>query len=40
MTRFEDKYKSEVIDGLMKRFNYPNRMMVPRVSKIVINMVV
>ncbi len=38
MTRFEDKYKSEVIDGLMKRFSYPNRMMVPRVSKIVINM--
>ena len=38
MTRFEDKYRSEVIDGLMKRFNYPNRMMVPKVSKIVINM--
>lgn len=38
MTRFEEKYRNEVVDGLMKRFNYPNRMMVPKVTKIVINM--
>ncbi|MCD4690177.1 50S ribosomal protein L5 [bacterium] len=38
MTRIEEKYRQEVVEGLMKRFNYDNRMMVPKVLKIVINM--
>jgi large subunit ribosomal protein L5 len=38
MTRFDEKYRSEVVEALVKRFNYANRMMVPRMSKIVVNM--
>jgi len=36
--RFREKYRQETIPALMKRFGYSNRMMVPRMSKIVINM--
>ncbi len=38
MVRFKEKYRSEVIPALMKRFGYANTMMVPKLSKIVINM--
>lgn len=38
MTRFREKYENEVVPGLTKRFGYANRMMVPKMSKIVINM--
>lgn len=38
MVRFKEKYESEVVPGLTKRFGYANRMMVPRMSKIVVNM--
>jgi large subunit ribosomal protein L5 len=38
MTRFKEKYESEVVPGLTKRFGYANRMMVPKLTKIVINM--
>jgi large subunit ribosomal protein L5 len=38
MARFKDKYRKEVIPALMKRFSYSNVMMVPKMSKIVINM--
>lgn len=37
MARFKDRYRSEVVPQLVKRFGYPNSMMVPRMSKIVIN---
>jgi large subunit ribosomal protein L5 len=37
MTRFREKYDKEVISGLTKRFGYANRMMVPKMSKIVVN---
>jgi len=37
MTRFREKYESEAIPGLTKRFGYANRMMVPKMSKIVVN---
>ena len=37
-TRLFDYYKSDVIPQLMKTFGYSNVMMVPKLSKIVINM--
>ncbi len=38
MSRLKDKYKSEVVDALMKKFEYANVMAVPKVTKIIINM--
>ncbi|MBM3308257.1 MAG: 50S ribosomal protein L5 [Candidatus Eisenbacteria bacterium] len=35
--RLTEKYREEVVPGLMKRFGYRNPMMVPRLSKVVIN---
>jgi len=37
MSRLKDKYKSEVVPGLMERFGYKNVMQVPRLEKVVIN---
>lgn len=36
--RLKEKYKTEVLPALMEEFKYPNRMAVPRLSKIVVNM--
>jgi large subunit ribosomal protein L5 len=36
--RLHEKYKSEVTQALTKQFNYKNRMQVPRLEKIVVNM--
>jgi large subunit ribosomal protein L5 len=36
--RFREKYRQETVPALMKRFGYTNPMMVPRMSKIVVNM--
>jgi len=36
--RMQVMYESEVVPALVKRFEYPNPMRVPRLSKIVINM--
>src|SRR3569833_1426776 len=38
MTRLKDRYREQVISGLMKEFNYKNVMQVPRLEKVVINM--
>lgn len=38
MNRLLDKYKSEVVPALTKKFNYKNVMQVPKLDKIVINM--
>ena len=38
MSRLLDHYKNEVIDDLMKQFNYTSVMQVPRLEKIVLNM--
>lgn len=35
--RLKDKYNSSVIDELMKEFNYSNKMEVPKIEKIVVN---
>jgi len=37
MSRLQEKYRSEVIPALMKRFGYKNPMAVPKVSKVVVN---
>lgn len=36
--RLRERYRSEIIPALMKQFNYGNRMQVPEVKKVVINM--
>jgi large subunit ribosomal protein L5 len=36
--RLRERYRSEIIPALMKQFNYLNRMQVPEVKKVVINM--
>jgi large subunit ribosomal protein L5 len=38
MAKLKDLYQEKVIPALMKRFGYQNRMEVPRLEKIVINM--
>jgi len=38
MARLKDLYQEKVVPALMKRFGYQNRMEVPRLEKIVINM--
>lgn len=38
MSRLRERYKSEVVPALVKHFDYPNIMAVPRVEKTVINM--
>ncbi len=38
MPRLKDVYQEKVVPALMKRFNYKNRMQVPKLEKIVINM--
>lgn len=40
MSRLLDKYKSEVVDAMFKKFSYKNVMQVPKLQKIVINMAV
>ena len=34
----KEKYKSEIVPALMKKFNYKSVMQVPKLEKIVINM--
>lgn len=38
MSRLKETYQERAVPALMKRFNYRNRMEVPRLEKIVINM--
>lgn len=38
MTRMQEIYKSEIVDKLMKQFNYESVMEVPRITKITLNM--
>ncbi len=37
MNRLQEKYRSEVVPALMKRFGYTNPMAVPKVAKVVVN---
>lgn len=36
--RLKNKYDSEIIDALVKEFGYGNKMQVPKLSKIIVNM--
>ncbi len=36
--RIKEKYESEVVPEMMKKFNYKNKMAVPKIEKIVLNM--
>jgi large subunit ribosomal protein L5 len=36
--RLRERYRAEIVPSLMKQFNYANRMQVPEVKKVVINM--
>ena len=38
MTRLRKIYDSEVCDAMMKKFGYKNRMAVPKIHKVVVNM--
>ncbi len=38
MPRLKDKYRNEVVQALMKQFQYKNVMQVPRVTKVVVSM--
>ena len=35
--RLQERYKAEIVPALIKQFEYPNPMQVPRLSKIVVN---
>ena len=37
VSRLHERYRSEVIPALMKRFGYENHMAVPKLSKVVVN---
>lgn len=38
MSRLKDQYQNEIMDAMIKKFEYKNRMEVPKLHKIVINM--
>ena len=38
MSRLKDMYKNEIMDAMIKKFGYKNRMEVPKLEKIVLNM--
>ena len=38
MSRLKDLYYSEIVDALTKKFGYTNKMQVPKLDKIVLNM--
>ncbi len=38
MNRLREQYQNEIVDVLMKKFGYKNRMQAPKLDKIVVNM--
>jgi len=38
VSRLKDQYKNEIMDAMIKKFGYKNRMEVPKLEKIVVNM--
>ena len=38
MSRLKDQYQNEIIDAMMKKFGYTNKLQVPKLDKIVVNM--
>ncbi len=40
MSRLRDIYESEIVDAMVKQFGYKNKMEVPKMEKIVVNMAI
>jgi len=38
VSRLREQYENEIVDALMKKFGYKNKMQVPKLDKIVVNM--
>jgi large subunit ribosomal protein L5 len=38
VSRLQERYKNQVVDELMKKFNYSSVMQVPRIEKVVVNL--
>ena len=38
MNALREFYENEIVDAMMKKFSYKNKMEVPKINKIVINM--
>ena len=38
MNRLKEKYQTEIVDALTKKFSYKNRLQAPKIEKVVINM--
>jgi len=38
VNRFRDFYNTEIVDAMMKKFSYKNKLEVPKIEKIVVNM--
>ena len=38
MSRLKDQYYNEIVDAMVKKFGYKNKMETPKLEKIVINM--
>jgi len=38
LSRLEDTYKNEIMDAMVKKFGYKNKLEVPKLDKIVVNM--
>ena len=38
MNRLKEMYNSEIVEAMMKKFEYKNIMQVPKIDKIVVNM--
>ena len=38
MSRLKDQYQNEIVDAMMKKFGYKNKLQAPKLDKIVLNM--
>ena len=38
MNRYKERYNKEIVDAMMKKFSYKNKLQVPKLEKIVVNM--
>jgi len=38
VSRLKEQYQNEIVDAMMKKFGYKNKMQVPKLDKIVVNM--
>lgn len=38
MNRLKEFYNTEVVDGMISEFSYPNKMAVPKIEKVIVNM--